>query len=209
MRIPDRWLFAKALLWKGPTGSLLRRVRMKVFAWVLAPSLIGFCIIALSAHSTHSRPGTLHPAWMDDASDIWVAGLVIFGVWFYGAIMGPMVVFLLKLGRAGWRIKDHAELAALALIVHGMALYFWRIPKAESLAAVPLDPDRYGWTFLRTLHQYQYRLRGEAFDSSHPSLAPGRRGRAGAISYWGSLAVAFACFAALLAWHITESLAGA
>lgn len=165
-------------------------------------------ILAWSAHSFTSYRGTQFPEWVDAAMDSLIlgGGIYIFIAWMYAGFLAPLLSFRFKLKRAGWRVQHAQALAVLALIVHGMSLCFWRIPKAESLAAVPLDPDRYGWTFLRTLHQYQYRLRGEEFGSGHPSLAPGRRGRAGAISYWGSLAVAFACFAALLAWQITGSM---
>lgn len=102
--------------------------------------------------------------------------------------------------RAGFGFKVGRLVSMLAGAVHGPLVMFWRIPRAESLAGVPMDPDRRPWSFVRLLHQYQFRGRMPADGSEPPALRAGRRGRNGGLA-------AMAVAVALAAWPIGAGLA--
>lgn len=114
-------------------------------------------------------------------------------------LTGPKAALLGKLKKAGFDSKAVRDAARLAEVVHGPAVMFWRVPRAETLEALPGDPEQRGWSFVHLLHRYQYRNRMPADGGDHPALRAGRRGRTGVLGAWGLLLV-------VLAWPVGAGL---
>lgn len=114
-------------------------------------------------------------------------------------LIGPRAALLGRLKKAGFDNKAVRDAARLAEVVHGPAVMFWRVPRAETLEALPGDPEQRGWSFVRLLHRYQYRKRMPADGGDHPALRAGRRGRTGVLGAWGLMLV-------VLAWPVGAGL---
>lgn len=173
-----------------PTGT--RRILRRLFkrrlpymtvCWVAIAIYIALLIPLLVMEGAGIRPigaAAALSAFMTGAFDFPFIGLPF--------VLAPSLQFLpwyilrRRLAKAGFDKEDVNGAAFLAGTVHGPAVLLWRIPSADFLAGVPIDPRKHGWSFVRLLHRYQYRNRMPADGSDPPALRAERRGRNGWIN---------------------------